>query len=267
VFAPGDHHVFVGGGGFGPQDQEPYRLAALDEETAQVAPWALDITGSVSTIVPYGDELYFAGSYSSVNGLPYGLLTGLSFDATTPALLVRFDAVRTEAGVRLEWEIGDGSRVTDARLERAAAAAGPWSALVLDVRRDGALASATDPGADLAREQYYRLVVRLANGASSTFGPVQVDALAPGRDGLTRVAPNPARGTVRIEYSLSRPGRVRLDVLDVAGRRVETIVDAPQRAGSYSAVWDGVSRLRSGLYFVRLRSGTRTMQRAITIVR
>jgi len=42
VFAPGDHHVFVGGGGFGPQDQEPYRLAALDEETAQVAPWALE---------------------------------------------------------------------------------------------------------------------------------------------------------------------------------------------------------------------------------
>jgi hypothetical protein len=71
--------------------------------------------------------------------------------------------------------------------------------------------------------------------------------------------PNPFRGATTLRYSVSRPSTVRLDVFDVTGRRVTTLTDCPQQAGSYGVVWDGRDRFGahagSGVYFTRLRIG------------
>jgi hypothetical protein len=47
----------------------------------------------------------------------------------------------------------------------------------------------------------------------------------------SRVAPNPSRAQVRIEYTLASDAEVSLDVFDVSGRRVARWLDARQRAG------------------------------------
>jgi hypothetical protein len=71
--------------------------------------------------------------------------------------------------------------------------------------------------------------------------------------------PNPARGFARIRYSMTKPGPVRLTVLDVTGRRVCSLVDGRQSAGSRTVSWDGRDGsgrpVPAGILFLRLEAG------------
>jgi hypothetical protein len=66
--------------------------------------------------------------------------------------------------------------------------------------------------------------------------------------------PNPFNPSTFIKYDLPEAARVRLDVYDVLGRRVKTLVDEPQVAGVHSVRFDG-SGLSSGIYFYRINAG------------
>lgn len=71
--------------------------------------------------------------------------------------------------------------------------------------------------------------------------------------------PNPLRTTGVVPYELPRDSRVRLEIFDVAGRRVRTLIDETQVAGYYRAVWDGRDEagraVASGVYYTRLAAG------------
>jgi hypothetical protein len=68
--------------------------------------------------------------------------------------------------------------------------------------------------------------------------------------------PNPFRLTTSIEFQLPIAGPVRLEILDVQGRRVATLIDAPLNAGMHQRDWDGRAgnggRTAAGVYFYRL---------------
>jgi len=94
-------------------------------------------------------------------------------------------------------------------------------------------------------------------------GVTSVDASPDVATAIDFVAPNPSRTATRIQYTVARAGRVRVEVVDVAGRIVSTPVDGVQAAGRYQAAWHG-ERLPGGLYFVRLTTPDRTMSRKFT---
>ncbi len=81
------------------------------------------------------------------------------------------------------------------------------------------------------------------------------------RNGIQRVFPNPFNPSVTIEYALDHPAQVSLQVHDLAGRLVATLVNKFQtpQGGTLSAVWDGKNssgrKTSSGLYFWRLAIG------------
>ncbi|PLX23363.1 MAG: hypothetical protein C0600_14865 [Ignavibacteria bacterium] len=85
--------------------------------------------------------------------------------------------------------------------------------------------------------------------------------------------PNPLRAgsTTAIRYTVNTDKPVRLEVYDLLGRRVTTLVNAARRPGRYSAMWDGRddngSLLPSGLYMYRLEADGNTLTRRCTIVR
>lgn len=74
----------------------------------------------------------------------------------------------------------------------------------------------------------------------------------------------PIRSTARFSFDLPEPGRVTIDVFDVAGRHFSTALDASMSAGPHEVPWSAVG-LASGVYFARLRFGTRT--EAVRLVR
>lgn len=70
------------------------------------------------------------------------------------------------------------------------------------------------------------------------------------------VTPNPAAGPTRFAWTLPARSRMRLEVLDAAGRRVATPFDGEREAGANSIAWDGRDdggrRLPPGVYLARL---------------
>jgi hypothetical protein len=70
-----------------------------------------------------------------------------------------------------------------------------------------------------------------------------------------RVSPNPTSSSARIDYTLPRPGHVRIGVYDTQGRRLAVPVDGARPAGRNSAVWNARAvGVRPGLYFVRIEA-------------
>ena len=72
-----------------------------------------------------------------------------------------------------------------------------------------------------------------------------------------RAWPNPFGPSTTIGFSLPRAGQTSLEVFDLDGRLVRTLVRAPLEAGEHQAVWRGDdqagARLAAGTYFYRLR--------------
>jgi PKD repeat protein len=79
----------------------------------------------------------------------------------------------------------------------------------------------------------------------------------PGDLNLEQNYPNPFNHSTTISYQMSESGWVRLDVFDVAGQRVRSLVDHSQPAGYYQIHWDGTSDdgfgVSSGMYFIQLQ--------------
>ena len=68
--------------------------------------------------------------------------------------------------------------------------------------------------------------------------------------------PNPFNPSTIIPYQLSVPSLVRLEVFNILGQRVATLVDGQQEAGVYRARWDGTdasaAAAAAGVYIYRL---------------
>ena len=85
---------------------------------------------------------------------------------------------------------------------------------------------------------------------------------------LDPVAPNPTRGPSRFRLALPDAGRIRLDILDVAGREVAVLAEGFEPAGRREFTWDGKAGrgfAPAGLYFVRLQAAGRVLTRRFTL--
>ena len=68
--------------------------------------------------------------------------------------------------------------------------------------------------------------------------------------------PNPFNPETKIEYCLNKKARVTLDIYNILGQRVLTLLDKEQIPGIYTIIWDGKDNngnsLSSGIYFYQL---------------
>ncbi len=83
--------------------------------------------------------------------------------------------------------------------------------------------------------------------------------------------PNPFNPTTVISFTVPQPARVRLDVLNLLGELVATLLDEEREAGQYQATWNGTNQegntVPSGMYFYKLRQGSSTLTRKMIFVR
>lgn len=74
--------------------------------------------------------------------------------------------------------------------------------------------------------------------------------------------PNPFNPETRIRFELPQAGKVRLEVYNLRGQKVKTLVDEFMQKGRYSVQWNGRDErgreTSSGVFVVRLRSGPKT---------
>lgn len=88
-----------------------------------------------------------------------------------------------------------------------------------------------------------------------------------------RVTPNPVSGMTQLFYRVpgGHDGPVRLDIVDVRGRLVRSLVAKGQKAGDYLASWEGRdesgARVANGVYFARMQAGEHRTTAKILLVR
>jgi hypothetical protein len=81
---------------------------------------------------------------------------------------------------------------------------------------------------------------------------------------------SPARGTLGIEYAVTVPQEVRIEIADLRGQTVRRLLDQSVEPGKYSVTWGGTdrtgARVAPGVYMVRFASRRENHWATITLL-
>jgi hypothetical protein len=192
-----------------------------------------------------------------------------------PPLVTGLDAIPLSGAIRIRWQAGVPEQTLGYVVSRAEGAdppedsyvaidpdrlipgAGPWEFLDRDI----------DPSTTYS----YRVLTMLPGEDSELSGPVSTTSSDAPPLELLNPRPNPSRGTTILRYDLPETGTARLEILDVSGRRIRSLVDGTVRWGANEENWDGRDDsghpVASGRYFVRLAWNGRHAERTLTLLR
>ena len=88
---------------------------------------------------------------------------------------------------------------------------------------------------------------------------------------LLPAAPNPFNPQCTLRFVLAEAGTVRLEVLDLSGRRLALLAEGWREAGEQNAVWDGRDaagrELASGVYLARLEAAGLSLSTKLVLIR
>jgi predicted lipoprotein with Yx(FWY)xxD motif len=204
-----------------------------------------------------GDEDFFKLAAVDIHGneSPYILLRPENIYVGT--LLQSFHAETGDFRIELSWTLSEaGEEMTfNALRAEAGGAFAPLSGCVIE--RDGLSFTLKDGSCEPGVTYRYRIEVDDGGGSRVLF---ETDGITAPQMPLTlfQNAPNPFNPTTTIAFYLPERSHVRIDVYDVAGRNVATLLDGTQAAGRHTVTWngqdDGGRAAASGVYFYRMRA-------------
>jgi hypothetical protein len=95
-----------------------------------------------------------------------------------------------------------------------------------------------------------------AKGRTSdiTFFPNKAVSILPNSFKLHQNRPNPFNPETEIGFTLPNPANARLEIYNITGQNVATLISGPMEAGEHRVRWDG-SQAASGIYFYHLEAG------------
>lgn len=104
-----------------------------------------------------------------------------------------------------------------------------------------------------------------------TLGPYitaidENDAGLPEAFGIVNAYPNPFNASTNISFNLKSSGKVKLEVFDILGRSVETLVDNNLIAGNHQVTWNA-GQFTSGMYFVRLQADDEVQSQKLLLLK
>jgi len=129
--------------------------------------------------------------------------------------------------------------------------------------------------------EYVEFDVHIATGSRYDTWDVMtlvLDLSGTGIDGGKPIAfslkqnyPNPFRAGTSIVFDLPQPSHVRLDVYNVAGRRIATVADRDFGSGRHAVAWNGVDSagrsVPAGIYFYKIDTGSRAATKKMIVVK
>ncbi len=192
----------------------------------------------------------------------------VTLTATAVAISV-FDAESSPEGVALRWDVSPAADAPAGfRIERAAD--GDATVAVVAPRLDASARAFVDRTVVPGTGYTYWLVARDASGGQTRSAPVHVVTEPPALV-LNQNVPNPFNPSTTIRFVVPTDGPVRLDVFDVRGARVVTLVDATLSAGAHAVSWNGRDArgraVASGSYFCRLVAAGGSATRKMLLVK
>ncbi len=229
--------------------------------TSPPAPVPRNSSGAIHD--PVGRRIIVPAGFGGSQGYRHDTWA-LSWDHPVPTLASLVQLHAEPGRVRLEWLVRDAGSVRGV-IERRLRG-GAWEPLGA-ARPSGADRLAYEDLSVSAGARYgYRLDLRSSGGALVT-DEVLVEVPASPRLELSGSWPNPGTGDpLTISFGLARSGDVRLEIVDLAGRRIASRDLGTLEPGGHRIRMDGI-RLEPGLYLVRLAAEGRMLTARAIVLR
>lgn len=97
------------------------------------------------------------------------------------------------------------------------------------------------------------------------------ESLAKGNFALEQNYPNPFRDDTKISFRVAAPTHVVLNIYNMAGQKIETLVNADYSAGYYTIAWKGKDKnghtLPRGAYLYQLQTNRGIQSRSMSLLR
>jgi len=88
---------------------------------------------------------------------------------------------------------------------------------------------------------------------------------------LSQNFPNPFNATTKISFALPDPRQTTLEVFNISGQKVGTLIDRYLEAGVYDIIWDSRGddgqTVASGVYLYKLQTDSQTISRKMTLLK
>ena len=122
-------------------------------------------------------------------------------------------------------------------------------------------------------ENWYASAISYGNGDTGSPGipfdgtlDIEKVLLNPSSFDLVSLYPNPFNPEVTIQVKIYEEGTLNIDVFNLSGQRVKTLINGTLRSGSYSFNWDS-NRSPSGMYFFKLTNGETVVVRKALLLK
>ncbi|MDA3860559.1 MAG: T9SS type A sorting domain-containing protein [Melioribacteraceae bacterium] len=83
--------------------------------------------------------------------------------------------------------------------------------------------------------------------------------------------PNPFNGQTIIKFQIGTFSRVTIEIYNILGQKVVSLMNEEKLAGEYSIIWDGKNnrgiQVNSSVYFIRMKSGNNTFTKKIALLK
>lgn len=115
---------------------------------------------------------------------------------------------------------------------------------------------------------YYQISDVGLSGQTTVYGPVSATAgmtdvnnytmhqQTPGDYQLGDAYPNPFNGNTSIQFRIAKPGMVKVEIYNLMGQKIRTLLSERREAGDYTANWDGKNAfgktVGSGIYLYKM---------------
>ncbi|MFW5972524.1 MAG: T9SS type A sorting domain-containing protein [Bacteroidota bacterium] len=96
--------------------------------------------------------------------------------------------------------------------------------------------------------------------------PTSIETTLPHAVTLDQNYPNPFNPTTNISFTLAEGSHTTLEVFDLLGQKVATLIDETLPAGQHNTAFTPAD-LPSGIYFYRLRAGQEVRSRTLTLLK
>jgi len=128
-----------------------------------------------------------------------------------------------------------------------------------------------DPRPKAGKTYYYKLEEVSLNGKKKFHHAISITAPKPNKYSLSQNYPNPFNSKTSFKYEIPTASPVKIEVYNVLGRKVKTLVNEKKEAGFYTVYWDGIDdqgeSVVSGIYFYYMITNKGKITRKMIVVR
>lgn len=128
----------------------------------------------------------------------------------------------------------------------------------------------TDKTVECGKSYDYRLADVNYSGLKAYYSEsvqeISIPVFIPEEYSLQQNYPNPLNPTTTIEFAITESQNIKLQVFDVTGRLVETLVDEYKAIGKWDVTWNA-DNYNSGIYIYRLQFGEKQISKKMLLLK